>query len=112
MRPFLRGCPSDREKSPLAYTRLQGIPAKMTQLHRQLRGAMRFDDVKSDTLNLRVSPSFKLALKAAADHEQRSMVNMLEVLVASFCKAKGIPIPRHRAGRARAESRPHVKAAA
>jgi uncharacterized protein (DUF1778 family) len=51
---------------------------------------MKFDDVKSDTLNLRVSPSFKLALKAAAAHEQRSMVNMLEVLVANFCDAKGI----------------------
>ncbi|MCA8238561.1 hypothetical protein [Burkholderia cenocepacia] len=54
---------------------------------------MKFDDVKSDTLNLRVSPSFKLALKTAADHEQRSMVNMLEVLVADYCDAKGIAIP-------------------
>ncbi|WP_434716918.1 hypothetical protein P5X00_14505 [Paraburkholderia sp. A2RO-4L] len=54
---------------------------------------MKFDDVKSDTLNLRVSPSFKLALKTAADHEQRSMVNMLEVLVADYCDAKGISIP-------------------
>ncbi|KVU86317.1 hypothetical protein WL01_07410 [Burkholderia ubonensis] len=54
---------------------------------------MKFDDVKSDTLNLRVSPSFKLALRAAADHEQRSMVNMLEVLVADYCDTKGIAIP-------------------
>lgn len=53
---------------------------------------MRFKDVKSDTLNLRVSPSFKLALKAAADNEQRSMVNMLEVLVAAYCDAQGIAI--------------------
>lgn len=51
---------------------------------------MAFDDVKSETLNLRVSPSFKLALKTAAEHEQRSMVNMLEVLVAKFCQANGI----------------------
>lgn len=65
----------------------------MTQLHRQLRGDMKFNDVKSDTLNLRVSPSFKLALKAAAEHEQRSMVNMLEVLVAAHCDAQGITIP-------------------
>lgn len=57
---------------------------------------MRFDDVKSDTLNLRVSPTFKLALKAAADSEQRSMVNMLEVLVAGFCDVKGIAIPERR----------------
>ena len=53
---------------------------------------MKFSDVKSDTLNLRVSPSFKLALKAAADHEQRSMVNMLEVLVANYCDATGIAL--------------------
>lgn len=84
----------------------------MTRLHRQLRGAMRFDDVKSDTLNLRVSPRFKLALKAAADHEQRSMVNMLEVLVAGFCEAKGISFPAHRAQRTRTANRLHVKAAA
>lgn len=63
------------------------------QLHRQLRGTMKFNDVKSDTLNLRVSPSFKLALKAAADHDQRSMVNMLEVLVATYCDTHRIAVP-------------------
>lgn len=83
----------------------------MLQLHRQLRGAMRFDDVKSDTLNLRVSPRFKLALKAAADHEQRSMVNMLEVLVAGFCEAKGISVPGDRVQRTRAANRLIAKAA-
>jgi hypothetical protein len=76
--------------------------ANITQLHRHLRGAMRFDDMKNDTLNLRVSPSFKLALKAAADHEQRSMVNMLEVLVAGFCESKGITTPVERVTRTRA----------
>lgn len=53
---------------------------------------MKFDDIKSDSLNLRVSPSFKQALKAAADHEQRSMVNMLEVLLANYCESNHIPI--------------------
>lgn len=77
----------------------------ITQMHRQLRGTMRFDDTKSDTLNLRVSPSFKLALKAAAEHEQRSMVNMLEVLVASYCDANDIAVPTQRpAGRYRVTS--------
>ena len=42
---------------------------------------MRFDDGKTEALNLRVSPSFKAALKALAEDENRSMVNMLEVLV-------------------------------
>lgn len=73
--------------------------------------SLRFEETKSDTLNLRVSPSFKLALKAAADHEQRSMVNMLEVLVASYCDKNGISVtskqPRHRAA-----NKPHVKVAA
>lgn len=73
---------------------------------------MRFDDVKSDTLNLRVSPSFKLALKAAADHEQRSMVNMLEVLVAGFCESKGIAVPAERTTRSRAANKLLVKVVA
>jgi len=74
---------------------------------------MRFDDVKSDTLNLRVSPTFKRALKAAADHEQRSMVNMLEVLVANFCDANGIALLGRKPARsARAASKPHARPAA
>lgn len=51
---------------------------------------MRFTDTKSETLNLRVSPSFKKALKEAADREQRSMVNMLEVLLGDYCDRQGI----------------------
>lgn len=51
---------------------------------------MRFLDTKSQTLNLRVSPSFKQALKEAADHEQRSMVNMLEVLLGDYMDRKGL----------------------
>jgi hypothetical protein len=65
----------------------------ITQLHILLRGMiMRFDDTKSDTLNLRVAPSFKVALRAAADRERRSMVNMLEVLLADYCEREGIDI--------------------
>lgn len=51
---------------------------------------MRFSGTKSETLNLRVSPAFKLALKEAADYEQRSMVNMLEVLLGEYCERNGI----------------------
>jgi hypothetical protein len=80
-------------------------------MHRQLRGTMKFDDLKSDTLNLRVSPSFKLALKAAADHEQRSMVNMLEVLVAGFCESNGIATTTDgRLAQVRPHNKSHVKA--
>lgn len=42
---------------------------------------MTFDEVKTDTLNLRAAPAFKATLKAVAvavaDAEHRSMVNML-----------------------------------
>lgn len=66
----------------------------LTQLHRHLRGTpMRFTDTKSETLNLRVSPTFKQVLKEVADHEQRSMVNMLEVLLGDYCDRKGIVPP-------------------
>jgi hypothetical protein len=69
---------------------------------------MRFSDTKSETLNLRVSPSFKQVLKLAADHEQRSMVNMLEVLLGEYCDRMGIvppgkkatTTPTHKRGRA------------
>lgn len=74
--------------------------------------SMRFEETKSDTLNLRVSPSFKLALKAAADNEQRSMVNMLEVLVANYCDQHRITVPAKQQRQHRAGNRSHVKAAA
>lgn len=51
---------------------------------------MRFSDTKSETLNLRVSPTFKKVLREVADNEQRSMVNMLEVLLGDYCDSKGI----------------------
>lgn len=71
---------------------------------------LRFEEIKSDTLNLRVSPSFKLALKAAADHEQRSMVNMLEVLVANYCEQHHITLPGRSARKA--ANKPSDKVAA
>ncbi len=73
---------------------------------------MRFEETKSDTLNLRVSPSFKLALKAAADHEQRSMVNMLEVLVANYCEQHRILIPAKQQRQHRATNKSHAKVVA
>lgn len=73
---------------------------------------MRFEEIKSDTLNLRVSPSFKLALKAAADHEQRSMVNMLEVLVANYCEHHRIALPEKQQRQRRAVNKSQAKAVA
>lgn len=77
---------------------------------------MRFTDTKSETLNLRVSPTFKRVLKEVADHEQRSMVNMLEVLLGQYCDRKGIVDPGKKSTtrankRAHADRRAHVGAA-
>ena len=74
---------------------------------------MRFTETKSEALNLRVSPVFKEVLKAAAENEQRSMVNMLEVLLGDYCDRKGIVSPKYEAAlpsqkRARSGRRAHV----
>jgi len=58
---------------------------------------MQFDEIKTETLNLRVSPSFKTALKALADAEHRSMVNMLETLVLERTKGAASTLPPRRA---------------
>lgn len=76
-----------------------------------IRGApLRFEETKSGPLNLWVSPSFKLPLKAAADHEQRRMVNVLEVLVASYSEQHQITLPAKQQPRNRAAHKSHVKA--
>jgi hypothetical protein len=78
---------------------------------------MRFTDTKSETLNLRVSPTFKKVLREVADHEQRSMVNMLEVLLCDYCDRNGIASPDKKTHppapkRVRADRKAHVGAAA
>lgn len=73
---------------------------------------LRFEETKSDTLNLRVSPCFKLALKAAANREQRSMLNMLEVLVANYCEQHRIVLPAKRQRQHRGANKPRAKVVA
>lgn len=48
---------------------------------------------KTTTLNLRIDPILKDAAKAAAHREQRSVANMIEVLIRRHCEEGGIPIP-------------------
>lgn len=78
---------------------------------------MRFTDTKSETLNLRVSPTFKQVLREAAHLEQRSMVNMLEVLLGDYCDRKCI-VPAYQEAtpvahkRAKPNRRPHGDATA
>ena len=45
---------------------------------------------KSETLNLRVSPEFKELVRVVAEHESRSISNLLEVLVRDYCRRRGV----------------------
>jgi len=51
---------------------------------------MRETEHKTETLNLRVSPQLKTALQSAARQECRSMANMVEFLVLSYCRERGL----------------------
>ncbi len=48
---------------------------------------------KTATLNLRIDPVLKEALRIAALQEHRSAANMVEILIRQHCEAKGIAIP-------------------
>jgi hypothetical protein len=48
---------------------------------------------KTTTLNLRVEPSIKEAIQIAAQRDQRSVANMIEVLIRQHCEQVGIVIP-------------------
>ena len=48
---------------------------------------------KIATLNLRIAPGIKEAVRKAADKEHRSVANMVEVLIRRHCTQAGIVIP-------------------
>ena len=48
---------------------------------------------KTATLNLRIDPIVKEAARIAAMQEQRSVANMVEVLIRRHCEEVGIPVP-------------------
>lgn len=48
---------------------------------------------KISTLNLRIHPAIKEAVRAAAAQEHRSVANMVEVLIRRHCVEAGIMIP-------------------
>ena len=48
---------------------------------------------KTTTLNLRVDPAIKEAIREAAYRDQRSIANMIEVLIRRHCDEVGISIP-------------------
>lgn len=48
---------------------------------------------KTATLNLRIDPVLKEALRIAAARDHRSIANLLEVLIRRHCAERGISIP-------------------
>lgn len=48
---------------------------------------------KVSTLNLRITPNVKEAVREAAAREHRSVANMVEVLIRRHCDQAGIVIP-------------------
>ena len=48
---------------------------------------------KTATLNLRIDPFLKEALRVAALQEHRSIANMVEVIIREHCANNGISIP-------------------
>ena len=52
---------------------------------------------KTTTLNLRVDPAIKEAIRAASHREHRSIANMIEILIRRHCDVVGITIPEQQA---------------
>jgi hypothetical protein len=48
---------------------------------------------KTTTMNLRVDPAIKEAIREAAYQDNRSIANMIEVLIRRHCEDVGITIP-------------------
>jgi hypothetical protein len=48
---------------------------------------------KTATLNLRIDPGLKEALRIAALQDHRSIANLIEVMIRRHCKEHGISIP-------------------
>ena len=49
--------------------------------------------IKTSTLNLRIDPRLKEALRIASEREHRSIANMVEILIRQHCTQVGISIP-------------------
>lgn len=47
---------------------------------------------KTTTLTFRIEPGLKEALRLAAEHDHRSIANMVEVMIREHCNRTGIPI--------------------
>ena len=52
---------------------------------------------KDATLNLRIDPAIKEAIREAARRDHRSIANMIELLIRKHCEEVGIAIPEQQA---------------
>ena len=52
---------------------------------------------KTATLNLRIDPVLKEAVREAALLDRRSIANLIELLIRQHCEEVGIPIPEQQA---------------
>jgi len=52
---------------------------------------------KTATLNLRIDPVLKEAVREAAMKERRSIASMVEILIQEHCERVGITIPEQQA---------------
>ena len=48
---------------------------------------------KTTTLNLRIDPNLKEALREVSQRDHRSIANMIEVLILRHCEEVGITVP-------------------
>ena len=48
--------------------------------------------LKTQVVSVRVEPQIKAALQAAADKERRSLANMIEVMVMTYCQDSGVVV--------------------
>ena len=48
--------------------------------------------LKTQVVSVRVEPQIKAALQAAADKERRSLANMIEVMVMTYCQGAGVVV--------------------
>jgi hypothetical protein len=63
---------------------------------------------KTTTLTIRSEPGLKEALREAANHEHRSIANMVEMLIMDYCDKNGIAIDKPaRAGQVKNEYLEH-----
>ena len=47
---------------------------------------------KSEVVSVRVEPRIKAALQTAAEKEMRSLANMVEIMVVTYCRERGVPV--------------------